>query len=402
MWTILKKILQAGTRPGDALDMKVACITTNVTLIIIFIVAIIWAGFVKSVLGNDFLYYLDIAMASVAVLLYISMWTGSRDFTRFALIILVSIYYISLNLALGIGRGTEFYAVPLCMAPLVIFPRHEDWKISLSIAITIITVAVTLIIISNIEPFLQIPEILQQQAYFLTVVSVIIVSFAVLVAFLVQINFLISKLEAEKASSNELLATVFPGYIVGKLTKSVQFSADNRYSGIVVLFIELTGLSQRYTQVEINEIITIFMPMLRNYNGLHYEEINTSENHRYVAACNVQISDISNLSKIIKFARSMMREIDIYCEEKNLTIPINIGIGYGHLVDGAIDTNNIYGQWAETMNLASRMKTTSEIGLIQVTESIYYYLQKEFKFKRRETVLLNNININPTYFLVDD
>jgi len=79
-----------------------------------------------------------------------------------------------------------------------------------------------------------------------------------------------------------------------------------------------------------------------------------------------------------------------------------IGIGYGHLVDGAIDTNNIYGQWAETMNLASRMKTTSEIGLIQVTESIYYYLQKEFKFKRRETVLLNNININPTYFLVDD
>ena len=141
----LKSLFLAGIKPEDEPDLIVACVTSNVWLILIIFNWFVWAIIAIIFLKSNFLFVLNFFMGVLSIFFYVAMVSGKRDLGRFGLLVLVSMYIIVLNIALVSGNGSEFYFVPLCFSPLVIFPRNEQKKIKIGLCITFLAVIITIL-----------------------------------------------------------------------------------------------------------------------------------------------------------------------------------------------------------------------------------------------------------------
>ena len=79
------------------------------------------------------------------------------------------------------------------------------------------------------------------------------------------------------------------------------------------------------------------------------------------------------------------------------------GINTGPVVAGVIGRRKFaYDMWGDTVNMASRMESTGTAGSIQVSGAAYEKLRGEFRFERRERVLVKGKGEITTYILLGE
>lgn len=403
MLKTLKELALAGVTEGDKRDLRVACVTTNVALFVILISSFAWAAFVKSSLNNDFLFHFDLALGMTAVFLYVAMLLGKRDFARFGVIVLVSVYYILLNLAVGLGGGTEFWAVPMCFLPLLVFPHHEERKSIAGMMIAVTSVIGALVAMSFVDPILKLPAEFVGQAYIATVVSVVLASLAIVTAFKVQVNYLTTALEVEKDRAKALLSNILPDLIAARLAKSDARIADS-HGGATVLFADLVGftvLTRKLAPAQLVDMLDELVGRLDKIATAYGVEKIKTIGDCYMAACGVLGHENEDPSTMVEFAKALIQDVNTFSETTGYSLAMRVGIGYGQLISGVIGTSKkTYDLWGETVNLASRMESTGESGRIQVTESVYFRLHDRYEFEKREKVQVKGVGLMTTYFLV--
>jgi len=107
----------------------------------------------------------------------------------------------------------------------------------------------------------------------------------------------------------------------------------------------------------------------------------------YMAVCGLPKRCADHADRMARMALRMMEATRQYGQEKGLDLRLRIGLNSGPVVAGVIGvTKFIYDLWGDTVNLASRMESTSVPGEIQVTRSVYECLKNAFDFESRGLV----------------
>lgn len=212
------------------------------------------------------------------------------------------------------------------------------------------------------------------------------------------------ELNQEKDRSDQLLLNILPESIAHQL-KQTNTAPAQQFEEATILFADIVGftnLSARMEAMELvaglNQIFSAFDTLTQKY-GL--EKIKTIGD-AYMVAGGIPIARPDHAQAIAAMALDMQKEMLRLNEVLGEPLEIRIGIHSGPVVAGVIGIRKfIYDLWGDAVNVASRMESHGEPGLIQVTDVTYELLKAEFILESRGMINVKGRGAMQTYWLLD-
>lgn len=188
---------------------------------------------------------------------------------------------------------------------------------------------------------------------------------------------------AEKKKSDELLLNILPVETAEELKQFGSAKARN-FDMVTVMFTDFKGftalsekLSAEELVHEINESFVAFDNIIQKHG---IEKIKTIGD-AYMAAGGLPtpksthaIDVVSAALEIMEFTRELKKK------KGDLGFEIRIGIHSGPVVAGIVGIRKFaYDIWGDTVNTASRMESSGEVGKVNISESTYELVKHQFK-----------------------
>lgn len=215
-----------------------------------------------------------------------------------------------------------------------------------------------------------------------------------------------NKIKSEKVRSEKLLLNILPDEIAQELKLNGSTEA-RQMDEVTVLFTDFKGftevaatLTPKELVEEINECFSTFDRIVEKYN---VEKIKTIGD-AYMAAGGLPKSNDTHAEDVVKAAF----EIQLYMEklkarrilENKLFFEIRIGIHTGPVVAGIVGVKKFaYDIWGDTVNTASRMESSGEIGKVNVSGTTYNLVKNLFSCHYRGKVLAKGKGEIDMYFI---
>jgi len=173
---------------------------------------------------------------------------------------------------------------------------------------------------------------------------------------------------------------------------------NEKYQSVAVMFASIPNFMDFYAQSEardgginglevLNEIISGFDELLFEARFTRVEKIKIVGS-TYMAACGLASSSLSTgyqsdddeslIKTIVNFAATMRNVLERLNRAKSQTFRLRTGIHEGPVIAGVVGAQKpLYDIWGNTVNVASRLDYSGELGRIQVTEKIAHQLRDE-------------------------
>ncbi|HLF62848.1 MAG TPA: adenylate/guanylate cyclase domain-containing protein [Saprospiraceae bacterium] len=188
--------------------------------------------------------------------------------------------------------------------------------------------------------------------------------------------------------SESLLLNILPKEIVASLKKEQRTIADH-FSGATILFadvVNFTPMSETMTPTELVELLDeVFshFDLLAEKYGL--EKIKTIGDC-YMMASGVPRPRRDHAQALVAMALDMREYVEKQ-EFNGQKITFRIGLNSGPVVAGVIGRKKfIYDLWGNAVNIASRMESQGQGGVIQITRATYELIKDDFICESRGTV----------------
>jgi class 3 adenylate cyclase len=213
---------------------------------------------------------------------------------------------------------------------------------------------------------------------------------------------LLRDLEAERARSNALLLNVLPQRIIDRLNAGETLIADRHDDATVLFsdFVGFTAISARLTPADlVEELNTLFRAFDAICDAHGVEKIKTVGD-AYLAVGGLSGAGGDGALAIAETALEMIAAVERRSSAK-ADWHIRIGINSGPIVAGVVGVSKFaYDVWGDTVNVASRLETTSEPDRIHVPAAFSDRLANSFVFEPRGTVDLKGKGAAKTCFLL--
>lgn len=213
---------------------------------------------------------------------------------------------------------------------------------------------------------------------------------------------LVRDLEEERAKSQRLLLNVLPEHIVGRLEGGEAPIAD-RHEDVTVLFgdfVDFTRISAELSpSVLVEELNELFRGFDEICNSTGVEKIKTvGDAYLAVGGLNPELGD--GVDAIADTALQMTALVAEHVR-RHATWQIRVGVNAGPIVAGVVGASKFaYDVWGDTVNIASRLESTSEPGRIHVSAELARRLEPNYLVEARGMVDLKGKGQVETYFLV--
>lgn len=194
------------------------------------------------------------------------------------------------------------------------------------------------------------------------------------------------ELRIANEKADHLLLNILPEPIARELTDNPNKTISQKYPNVTILFTDIVGFTKMSSEMTaeetvsmLNELVSLFDKRAKD-EGV--EKIKTIGD-AYMAATGLT-SEMSSEGaiKMVKFAKGLLEDVHHFNEKSSVQIKIRIGINSGNLVAGVIGkTKFIYDVWGDTVNVASRMESTSESMKIHVSEATWVQTKEIFQYQ---------------------
>jgi adenylate cyclase len=213
---------------------------------------------------------------------------------------------------------------------------------------------------------------------------------------------LLRDLEAERARSQRLLLNVLPQRIIDRLNAGETLIAD-RHEDATVLFGDLVGFTTISSSLPPSVLVEELNALFRAFDAIcdarGVEKIKTVGD-AYLAVGGLTGSADDGAAAIADAALDMTAAVEGQASSR-AAWQIRLGLNMGPIVAGIVGVSKFaYDVWGDTVNVASRLQSTSEPGRIQVPAALADRLSIGFVFEPRGAVDLKGKGSAETCFLL--
>lgn len=241
------------------------------------------------------------------------------------------------------------------------------------------------------------PEALRA-AFFSNLVFNTLLIFGVVIYASWQIARAETAAETEHARSDALLFNIMPEGIAERLKRAPGKVIADRYEEVSVLFADMAGFTARSSTMPPAALVGFLGQIFEEFDQLiatkGVEKIKSSGD-AYMIAAGLPQPRPDHAETLAELAFDMLNVA------ARFEVRLRVGIATGPVVAGVIGTRKFfYDIWGDTVNVASRMETTAEIGRIQITGETAIRLRDRFRLEPRGTVEVKGKGSMETWYLM--
>jgi class 3 adenylate cyclase/tetratricopeptide (TPR) repeat protein len=213
--------------------------------------------------------------------------------------------------------------------------------------------------------------------------NVLIAGLLILLCFLWVVYMQRGRITKEKARSHELLKNILPRHTIKEMLNNGKI-APKHFDSVSVLFTDFedfTSVASEMTPDELIRQLNICFSAFDRIVEKHGLEKIKTIGDSYMAASGIPITSTTHAIDCVKAALDMARCIKAI---GGRSFRIRIGIHSGPVVAGIVGTKKFqYDIWGDTVNTASRMESSGEVGRVNISEATYQLVKDHFHCEYR-------------------
>ncbi len=215
-----------------------------------------------------------------------------------------------------------------------------------------------------------------------------------------------NELEKEKVKSDRLLLNILPKETADEL-KSTGATLPKYHQNISVMFtdfVNFTAISEKLEAVELVNEINHYYSRFDEIISIHQVEKIKTIGDSYMCASGIPVAKDSHAVDVVNTALEISEFVKQEKVKRELEgrpfFDIRIGIHSGPVVSGVVGTKKfVYDIWGNTVNLASRMESSSEAGRVNISENTYHEVKDFFECEYRGKIEAKNKGMLDMYFV---
>ena len=189
------------------------------------------------------------------------------------------------------------------------------------------------------------------------------------------------EIEYERQKADDLLFNTFP-YTIAKQLKSKGEAGLKTYKLVTVMFTDFKGFTRMAEIMDNQELIkelSNFFETFEEITGRHYIEKIKTIGDSYMCAGGLPIRNKSNPIDVVLASleiQHVMKGINEIKRKQNVpTWDLRLGVHSGEVIAGIIGKKKFaYDIWGDTVNTASRMESSGDIGKVNISGDTYKYI----------------------------
>ena len=211
----------------------------------------------------------------------------------------------------------------------------------------------------------------------------------------------------EKARSDTLLRNILPDETAEELKQRGKVSAK-RFESVSVLFADFEGFTRHSENMNPEDLVkTIdyyFSEFDRIVESYGLEKIKTMGDC-YMCAGGLPFPSEDHALRMVQAAIDFKRFVQNVKSERSsgtTRFDIRIGINTGPVVAGVVGTKKFaYDIWGDTVNIASRMESSSLPGRINLSENTFHLVREQISCEFRGMIEVKSKGMMKMYFVTE-
>jgi adenylate cyclase len=213
----------------------------------------------------------------------------------------------------------------------------------------------------------------------------------------------LAELQAERANSDRLLLNVLPKAVADRLKQGERTIVDS-FREATVVFADLVGFTSFSANMAPSRTVQLLNDLFSGFDKLaetyQLEKIKTIGDS-YMVVGGIPTPEPDHAGRCAEMALDMLDVLQHFNRRNSTNLDLRVGLNSGPVVAGIIGTKKFsYDLWGDTVNVASRMESQGQPGMIQVSASTYALLADRFVFEDRGTIEVKNRGLMATYRLI--
>ena len=209
-----------------------------------------------------------------------------------------------------------------------------------------------------------------------------------------------TKLAREHERAEQLLSNILPGPIAERLKDNPDLIAD-QHPEVSILFADIVDFTETSAKLPADELVKALNRVFSRFDDLvekHGAEKIKTIGDAYMVVVGLPEPRENHAEVMTRLALDMIDAAEEVNRDLGIPVRIRIGINSGPVVAGVIGHKKFaYDLWGDTVNVASRMESSSSAGKILITEATRALLPDSFRIGEAETRQIKGKGEMPVY-----